>query len=172
MINEFSSRVKPQSRLHNYLAAAGFLVGIAIFAIGASLESHRGLVQAICIIPFTLAIYLITRYTLCELYYDIIFDSEKRAMLTVRQRSGKRFTTLHFVHLSSILSVNVEREGDGIPSGISVYRFSPTLFPKRLYRITCTGRERCIIRLECSDEFAALLRDYSAEARSVEFEEE
>lgn len=143
-----------------------------MFAVGSFLPSYRGLVQSVSIIPFAIVIYLVTRYTLCELYYDIIFDDRHRAMLTVRQRSGKRFSTLCFVHLSSIASVVAEASDDPIPSGISVYRFAPTVFPKKLYRITCIGNERCLIRLECSDDFARLLRECAAEARACEADTE
>ena len=170
MISELSSRVRPSNRLHNIIAIASLALGSILFGVGAVLPSYSGLVQSFAIIPFTLALYVFVRFSLSELYYDIILDSDERAILTVRQKSGNRYTTLIAVHLSSITDITREAENMPLPTGIPVHRFTPTVFARGLCRITCSGEERCIIRLECNDQFTDLLRRYVEESRALDAE--
>ena len=168
MISELSSRVRPSNGLHNVIAVASLALGVVVYAVAGFLPAYHGLVQSLSIIPFTAAIYIFVHFSLSELYYDIVLDSRERAMLTVRRKYGNRYTTLLAVHLSSVTEVSRETDAKPLPSGIPIHRFAPTILAKNLCRITCIGVERCIIRLECNDQFADLIRRYAEESRALD----
>ena len=124
------------------------------------------------IIFLTAGIMIYTRYIAVRYYYDITFDSESQAVLSVRQITGKRQTTLCCIYLTSISSIiretKEERRAHKTPFGMRKYNYTPTLIPSVTYRIDSKSRlESCEIRLEISDEIAAKLREYVEEAKEL-----
>ena len=177
MISEFSVRPKPR----NNNAKIAFLIAILISAAGFVtyffMERFRGFVGMFSLMVLVTAILFYTKYISPEFFYDITFDYENTPIFVVRRRVGKRDTTLCRIDIADIVSVDyetrAERRAHKTPSGMLKYVYAPTMLPPDVYRITVRGRyEKCEIIIEASEEFAKLLRDYSAEARSLRLSED
>ncbi len=176
MITELTLRPKPQNKRAKYLLIA-FLLGAVAFAILYSvIPNYKGVVGLVSVIFIVGAVFMYTKYIAPEYYYDITI-ADGTPLFVVRQLTGKRFTTLCRVELRSIVSIICEEARDRrthtTPSGYVKYSYCPTLGPDLTYLITVNSRlEKAEIRIEANDEFAALLRGYAEEARTLYTAEE
>ena len=172
MINEFSVNPKPQNKSAKVACLACLTVFAAAVVCYMTLSHYKGLIGLAAIIFLTVGIMIYTRYIAVKYYYDVTFDSESHAVLSVRQITGKRQTTLCCIYLSSIESIaretKEERRAHKTPFGMRKYNYTPTLIPSLTYRIESKSRlESCEIRLEITDELAEKLREYVAEAKAI-----
>ena len=170
MIKETS--VRPKAKNNN--AKIAFFVTLLISALGFTtyfmMERFKGFVGMFSLMVLITAILIYTKFIAPVFTYDITFDVEGAPMFVVRQTVGKRITTLCRVWLSDLASVEFEdkatRKAHKTPVGFKKYIYAPTMFPKEVYRITLKGRyEKSEIIIECSEEFAELLRQGAAEAK-------
>ncbi len=181
MINEFSAHAKPS----NNKAKLAFLILLLIASLGMTAYlvmsvlkiQKAGLVGALSVVFIIAAVVIYTKYVSPNFYYDITFDSEKTALFVVRQKIGKRETTLLAVALHEISDIKKEtkeeRKGHKTPYGTKRYVYFPTLLPDETYRIYTRSRyEVSEILIEASDEFSQMLRGYVAEAKAIEKERE
>ncbi len=173
MILEFSVRPKPSNNKAKYTCLACFITAAAALIVTLFIPSYKSIVGIVCLVFLTAALFIYTKYLASEYLYDITFDSVGKAVFVVRQRTGKRDSTMCRIDLSSIESVTEEtkeqRRAHTTPSGTLKYNYLPTMSPDATLRIiSVMAHERSEIVIEASAEFAALLRDYSAEARSTE----
>ena len=177
MIKEFSVHPKPS----NKNAKIAFIVTFLISALGVAfyimLDRYKGIVGLFAILMLTTSILIYTKFIAVELYYDITFDSEETPIFVVRQITGKRQTTLCRIALGDINSITHETKEEHkrhkTPSGVRKYVYAPTLFPKETYRISAKNRyESYELIIECSNEFAELITDYSKEAKLLVEDEE
>ncbi len=172
MINEFSVNPKPQNKSAKVACLACLTVFAAAVIFYMTLPHCKGVIGLAAIIFLTVGIMIYTRYIAVKYYYDITFDSESHAVLSVRQITGKRQTTLCCIYLSSIESIaretKEERRAHKTPFGMRKYNYTPTLIPDTTYLIVSKSRlENCEIRLEITDELAEKLREYVAEAKAI-----
>lgn len=152
------------------MIAALVLAGVALVAYLIS-PLYKGIIGIFVVAFITAATFLYTKYVAAEYNYDIMIASGT-PLFIVRQTTGKKTTTLCRIELSSIVKVEREdtagRREHKTPSGYLKYNYCPTLMPKITYLITSASRyEKAEIRIEASEEFAALLRSYAEEARSL-----
>ena len=172
MIREFSTHPKPA----NNNAKIAFLVAILISAVGFVtyfvVDRYKGIIGTVALMVLTTAILFYTKYISPEFYYDITTDAEGTPMFVVRQVIGKRHSTLCRIDLADISSVvkqsAAEKKAHKCVQGYISYVYTPTLMPPTTYLITVSSRyEKAEIRIEGTDEFADLLREYSLEARKM-----
>ena len=172
MINEFSVSPKPQNNSAKIVCAALLSTFAALVVCYMTLNRFRGVIGLAAIVFLTVGIMIYTRYLAVKYYYDITFDSSSRAVLSVRQVTGKRQTTLCCIYLSSIESVTrqtrEEKKAHKTPFGMRKYNYTPTLIPDVTHLVVSSSRiEKCEIRLEITDEYAAMLREYVSEAKEL-----
>lgn len=176
MIKEFSVRPKPQ----NNIAKIVFFVTLMISGAGVAtylvIDKYRGVVGFLAMLVLVSAILIYTKYIAPAFYYDIMLGEGDVALFVVRQVVGKRQTTLCRIAISDIVSVtretSVERRRHKTQKGVRRYNYAPTMFAPEVYRITTRGKyENAEILIECSEEFANLLIEYSKEAKERETEE-
>lgn len=172
MISEFSVTAKPSNNKARHLFSLSLLLALAATVVYVSIEHYRGLVGLVAASFIVLAVYVFNRYMACVLHYDIMIDSEGIPLFVVRKTVGKRHTTLCRVELHTVISVTAEsaqeRRNRKTESGVIKYNYVPTLAPDLTYLVVTRSRyERAEIRIEVSEELAALLREYAAEARKT-----
>ena len=172
MIKEFSTHPKPV----NNNAKIAFLIAILVSALGFVtyfvIDRYKGVVGTAALMMLTTAILFYTKYISPEFYYDVTVDSEGTPIFVVRQVIGKRQTSLCRIDLADISAVTKqtakEKREHKIAEGYKAYVYTPTLMPPKTYLIKVSARyEKAEIRIEASDEFAELLREYAKEARDM-----
>lgn len=177
MINELSVKAKPS----NNKARVAFYTALTVAALGAvtylalralSVEKS-GLVGFIPLAAAVAAVFFYSKYISGIYYYDVTFDSSGYAVFVVRQVIGKRNSTLCRIGISEIFRVEREdteqRRNHKTPKDHKRYSYLPTLLPEYSYRLITRSRyERSEIIIECSDEFAELIKQYAAEAREAD----
>ncbi len=177
MINEVSVHPKPKNNYAKILSLASIVLAVICVIIYSIINLYRGVVGVVGVMFIVTAVLIYTKYVAVDFYYDVRFDSEGIPLFVVRQITGKRGTTLCRIELSDIESVVYqtakERRERKSESGAHRYVYSPTLFPKETYLLVTRSRyEKCEIIIECSDEFAEMLRSASNEAKTMRAEQE
>jgi len=177
MISEFSVHTKPT----NNKAKISFFVFLALTVFSAAayflmrfLEVEKsGLVGFIPLFSIVVTVFFYNKYLSAKIYYDLTKDSEGTALFVVRQVIGKRASALCRIALYEITKIEkegpAERKAHKTPVGTRKYAYLPTFLPETTFRISSKNRyESSEIIIECSDEFAAMLLDYSKEAKEIE----
>jgi hypothetical protein len=171
MIKELTVHPKPKSNNAKIATLIFVLISAVGFIFYFQMEAYKGVVGVAALSALTTGILLYTKFVSPEFYYDITFDANEEPIFVVRQVVGKRQTTLSRIGLADISKVEKE-VGEAYrkhktPKYTRKYVYAPTMFPKEIYRLTVKNRyEEAEIVIECSDEFAALLKDYSKEAKA------
>ncbi len=177
MINEFSTHPKPtnnKAKISFFVFLALFVFGTAAYILMRSLDIEKsGLIGFIPLVSVTVAVFFYNKYLGVEYFYDITLDSDGTALFVVRQLIGKRQSTLCRIALYEMATVEKEtpeeRKTHKTPAGYVKYSYIPTFLPDTTYRITSRSRyERSEIIIECSDEFAEMLKNYIMEAKGIE----
>ena len=171
MITNLSVRPTPTNNKAKYLTIALLIGALATGILYAVMVNYKGVVGLVCLALLTAAIFIYTKYLAPVYNYDVVAEGGSY-LFVVRQTTGKRTTTLCRIDLASIIRIDRETEADRkahkTPTGFISYVYCPTLGPDVTYLITSQTRyERAEIRIEASDEFAALLTEYAREAKSL-----
>ena len=177
MINEISVRPKPS----NNKAKISFIVFMALFAFGTVAYlvmrymkvEKSGLVGFIPLVSVTVAVFFYNKYLSGGYTYQVTFDSAGTPLFLITQTVGNRISTLCRVALFEIVKIEEETYSEmkahKTPADHRRYVYLPTYLPSRVYRITSRSRyERSEIVIECSEEYADLLRKFVAEAREMQ----
>ena len=170
MIKEFSVHPKPRNKKAKLICLSEFAVAAALFITYSRVDRYRGIIGLFAIGFITAAILLYTKYISPNYYYDITFDSNEIPIFVVRQITGKRQTTLCRIDLADIVEITYEsakeRKSHKRDNSAKLYVYTPTLFPPDNYRITAKNRyDSFELVVECTEDFAKLLSEYSEEAR-------
>ena len=172
MINEFTIRPKPT----NQNAKIAFLSCISIFAFLIITyrvsELYKGVIGLFAIIFLTVAILFYTKYISAYYTYEVTHTSDDVPMFVVRQRIGKRISTLSAVRLRDISNVVYqtaeEKRAYTTEPGFLKYNHLPTLMPKGTILITVRTRyEKSEIRIEGTVELAEILKEYAGVAKAM-----
>lgn len=172
MVREFSVKLKSG----NNKARVAFIICMSSAFLFVMLSTviplYKGMVSLLGMVLLIGALVLYTKYISPIYYYDIMIDSGNTPLLVVRQRIGKRESTLCRIALYEIVKIDSEdakkRRAHKTPAGFIKYNYSPTLCPDRTYRLTTmSGYEKSEIILEISDDYAELLSKYADEAREM-----
>ena len=177
MIKELSVKAKNTNNKAKTTFYITFVLSIAIFAVSFFIDRFSGLVGNVGLILIAVSILIYTKYVAPVYYYDIMHDSNGAAVFVVRAVTGKRQSTFCRIGLSEIVKIEREdsaaRRAHKTPHGVRKYSYVPTLGPDVTYRIYTRSRyEKAEIIIEASDEFAALLSEYSVAARMAEMDSE
>ena len=177
MINELSVKAKNTNNKARIAFYVTFAVSVVTFAISFFIDRFSGLVGNVGLILIAVSILIFTKYISPVYYYDIMHDSSGAAVFVVRSVTGKRQSTFCRIGLSEIVKIEredaVARRAHKTPHGVRKYSYVPTLGPDVTHRIYTRSRyERAEIVIEASDEFAALLLEYSVAARAAEMDSE
>lgn len=172
MIREFSVKAKPSNNNARLAFSVSCALGLGLVLLSLVIPLYRGIVSLVGMLLLVVAITLYTKYVSPVFYYDVTFDSEGTPLFVVRQLIGKRETTLCRIGLNEMVKIeresSKERGAHKTPYGFRTYAYLPTLMPEVCYRITSMSRyEKSEILIEVSEEYASLLRSYSAEAREL-----
>ena len=172
MIKELTVHPKPKNNNAKIATLIFVLIAAVGFVLYFQMEKYRGLVGFAALFALTTGILLYTKFISPEFYYDITFDANEEAIFVVRQVVGRRQTTLSRVALADIFKIEKEvgeaYKKHKTPKNTKKYVYAPTMFPKEVYRLTVKGAyEEAEIIIECSDEFASLLKEYSKEAQAI-----
>lgn len=177
MISPFSVKPKPQN---NY--SKGFVIGLLACAAGLcilylSIEKYKGIVGMLVIGFITAAVLIYTKYVAPIYFYDLTFDSENKPVFVVRQRTGRRESTLCRVDLCNIKRVEKEtaeqRRSHKTERGYLKYIYTPTMFPEVTYRLTVSSRyEKAEIVIEITNELAEALAAFAKEAQELYIDDE
>ncbi len=170
MIRELSVKPKPSNNKARAAFFACIILSFNLVALSMLIEQYKGIVGLGGMALLCIAMLFYTKYLSPLWFYDITFDSDGTPVFVVRQQIGKRHTTLCRIGIAEIIGVEresaKERREHKTPSGVTKYFYLPTLDPAESYRLTTSGRhERAELLIECSEEFASLIRAYSSEAR-------
>lgn len=173
MIHELSVKPKQSNTKAKYTCFACAVTAVALLVVSMCVPHYRSIVGIVCLVFITAALFIYTKYLSSSYFYDITFDHVGRAVFVVRQRTGKRDSTMCRINISSIESVEEEsreaRRAHKVMPGTLKYNYVPTMDPDATLRIISqTASERSEIVIEASAEFAALLRDYAAIAKANE----
>ena len=176
MISEFSVKPKAQNKNAYYLMYAFLLGALVTVVIYFLMTNFKGLVGLLTVAFITAAVFIYTKYIAAQYIYDITFNSSADAVFVVRQKTGKKDTTLACIYLSGIISVQIldkaERNSHTTPYGVCKYVYTPSISPDTVCLITYHSRyEKSEIYIEANREFASLLETYAKEAREAEEKE-
>lgn len=172
MITEISARAKAKNNNAKILFFVFLILSAAATVLYLTVEIKRSLVGLVALIFITAAVFVYTKYVSSEYFYDVTFDYNRNPVFVVRQRTGKKDTTLCRMDLYAITAVQKQdkkqRSEHKTKYGYLKYNYTPTISPDETYLITVVSRyEKAEIRIEATEEFANLLLSYAAEAREL-----
>lgn len=175
MIVSFSTSPKPQNNNAKIIMSVFFTLTVAAIIVSAFIEKYVGVVQTVGACCLICAILIYTKFLSSTFHYDVIGDGVEAPLFVIRQKTGKRETTLCRVELADIITVKretkAERRAHKRDAGTSLYVYSPTLWPEITYRVLVAGRhERAELVLEGTDELFAEIKRLAAVARSMRAE--
>lgn len=166
MIREFSARVK-QSNNNARVLFFSLLGASAAAVVGYMLSPvYNGVIGMGALILIVATVFVYTKFLSSVFFYDITFDYRGEPIFVVRQVTGRRQSTLARVGLRDIREVKMEsaaeRKAHKTPVGYRKYTYFPTLGPAESCRLTVIGPyEKSEVLIECTPEFAEMLREYS-----------
>lgn len=177
MISSFSAQPKAQNNNAKIIMWVFFAIAAVAAVLYVLLGVYRGVVGAVTVASITTAILMYTKYVSVKFFYDIIAEEGETPLFVVRQRVGKRDTTLCRVELADIISItketSAERKAHKREKTTPLYVYAPTIAPPISYRMTVRNSyERSEIVLEGSDEFFNMLSACAVEARTLRHEED
>ena len=172
MINEFSIHAKATNNKARTAFTVCFFASFAFLISANAFQKFVWVPQLIGMCLLVGAVVLYTRFLSSTYFYEIVKDTEGTPLFVVNQAIGRRITTLCRVALYEIVKIEgegeEERKSHKTPLGVKKYNYVPTLLPKRTFRLYTSGRhERAEIVVEITDEAAAMLLEYSKEAREL-----
>ena len=177
MISEFSLHAKPSNKKAMHIVTACF--ASALVCLGASMfvEKYRGLISLGVLILITVALFFYTKYLAAEYIYDITTDSDGKPLFIVRNRTGKRETTLSRLDFSSIRRAE-RKSAEELKSytpeaGVLRYYYCPSYRPDTAILITVRSRyEKADIFIEAPDEFMNYINSAASETARLYPEED
>ena len=175
MIRDIVFRPKPTNSNARSLMIASAVGAVAFTVISHTMDKYKGIVGLVALIFLVVAVYVYTKYVGTGYCYQVMAGDTP--LFLVSQRIGKRETTLCRVELRSIVSVAVmtaaEYKAHKTEVGYSKYYYTPTLGPEHVVMITLRSRyERAEVVIEAGEELAALISEYSKEAREAYSDED
>ena len=170
MIREFSVKLKPSNSKARIAFIACMSLSFAVILLSMILSVYRGIVSLVGVALLVSALTFYAKYLLPIYYYDITADYDGTPVFVVRQNIRDKASTLCRINIGDIL--DIEREDKAIrrahktDSGTLKYSYLPTFLPNVTYRLkVLNDYESAEIRIECSDEFAELLKGYAQSLR-------
>ena len=176
MMTSFSAHPKAENNNSKIFMCVFFAVGAVAIILSSFIERYTWVLGLVALASITTAILMYTKYVSVDFYYDVLADDEE-PIFVVRQSVGKRSVTMCRVPLADIVSIKKEtkeeRKNHKRASGVSLFVYAPTMFPKTSYRIFVSNRyEKSEVVLEGSDEFFAKLDELARAAREMRTDSE
>ena len=176
MIAPITINPKPENNKAKVFVAIFGTLGGLLFFVSMQIAHYRGVVALLAMMLIVAALTVSVKYILSEFSYEIT-NSDGEWLFVVGQRSGKRYTTLCRVGLSSVRSIEKKKKGEDKEKSREHLRYTyvPTFMPDSYYVMTVENRyEKAKISLQLTDGMANLIRSYAEETRllSPELDEE
>lgn len=150
------------------LLVSGILVVLSVTA-----SLYKGIISLAAVVGLTAAVLIYQRYITGDYGYVVTDGGEDGAVLLVTKRIGKRVSTMVYLPLYAIISIqkftNIEIKQRKTPKTTKKYNFAPTFSPDSVHIVSArTPNGDFEIVLECIDEVAARLVEYSHYAKEDE----
>lgn len=170
-MRDFSIHAKPTSNKNKLTFLILFSISAMLFVTSGVFDKYKSIVGFIALLFATAAFFVLTKYVLAEYYYDISATDTEDPIFVVRQRVGKRSTTLCRISIRSIVRIEElsrsEYKKHTTEAGYAKYVYSPTLFAEKLIYIKVSSHyEHAELFIEGTTELAKMLSDYSAQLRA------
>ncbi len=170
MITEYTYSPRQKNDKPKQLIIALLFAAAAFAVLYIALPSYKGVVGLVALVAITAAVFLYTKYISSEYFYDIILGEDGAPLFVVRQKTGKRESTMCRIELSRVLSLTPmtkeERAAHKTEAGYVRYVYTPTMSPELTYFINVASRyEKAEIIIEADGEFIAMLERAIAYAR-------
>lgn len=177
MIREFSVHAKSSNGKARALFIASMVGSFALISASMLSPLYKGIISLFGVVLLVAAITIYTKYLAAEYFYEVMIDSDSRPLLIVRQRVGKKQSTICRIGLYEVVKIDKEskkeRREHKTPQDYKKYFYLPTIDPEIVYRLTAISRyEHAEIVIEISDELASLLSSYIKEARELYTDDE
>lgn len=145
-------------------------VSLAVVILSVISPKYQGVISLVAVVGLTASVLIYQRYVTADYGYVVTEGESGMAALLFTKRLGKRVTTMAYLPLYSILSIQrftkTELKQHKTPKGARKYNFAPTLSPDFVYVISSrTGEAEFEIIIECIPEVADRILEYSAYAK-------
>ena len=175
MIKEFCIHAKPQNKKARYAFFASLGSAMIVCAVYLLVDKYKSLVGIGVMTFITAAIYIYNRYIGSEYYYEITADHIGTPVFVVRQKIGKRESTLCRIDLGSIVKIDkmtaAEKKKHMSDKDVMRYVYCPTMMPDTVYLLTVRSHnEKADIFIEATDEMAEVISSYAEQIRTQDTE--
>lgn len=171
MITEFTMKPKAKNDLPKYLliiAAIGFVAFMILYF---AVPNFKGLVGIVAVGFLCFGLYLYTKYIASEYFYDILVENNT-PLFVIRQKTGRRETTVARIELSNIVRVEeldkTALKEHKTPDGYLKYYYNPTMYPDKMVLITVISRyEKAELYIEAERDYIITLNEYAKISREL-----
>ncbi len=159
MINEFSVKPKPKTKLARNVFSALLASAALVFALSFVVDRYSSVIGMAAMIFLVAALTVYNKYISCEYIYDITSGRDGEALFVVRKLVGKRETTLCRVELNALIAAErlergKEKKAPPEPD-VARYSYCPTMLPDTAYLLKFrSSYEKADVIVEISDELA------------------
>ena len=166
----FTYNIKSDKKRAFPLFFAVLAVTLAVVVLSVISPKYQGVISLVAVVGLTASVLIYQRYVTADYGYVVTDGGNNTAALLFTKRVGKRVTTMAYLPLYSINSIQKftkqELKLHKTPKSVRKYNFAPTLHPELVYVISSrTGEAEFEIVIECIPEVAARILEYSAYAK-------
>lgn len=166
----FTYNIKSDKKRAFPLFFALLAISFAIVILSVISLKYRGVISLAAVIGLTASVLVYQRYVTADYGYVVTEGADSLAALLFTKRVGKRVSTMAYLPLYSIISVQKftkeQLKQHKTQKGVRKYNFAPTLSPDFVYVISSrTGEAEFEIVIECIPEVADRIWEYAAYAK-------
>lgn len=169
----FTYNVKADKRRAYPLFFTLLFISGVLMVFSMTADKYSGIISLFAVVGLTASVMVYQRYVTSDYGYVITGNSESPAALLVTKRIGKRTSTMAYLPLYSVISIQKftkqELKEHKTEKSTRKYNFAPTFSPDSVYLISArTPDAEFEIVLECIPEVAERILEYSSYAREDE----
>ena len=166
----FTYNIKSDKKRAFPLFFAVLALSFAVVILSVISPKYQGVISLVAVVGLTASVLIYQRYVTADYGYVVTEGESNLAALLFTKRLGKRVTTMAYLPLYSIISIQKftkeELKEHKVAKGVRKYNFAPTLNPDFVYVISSrTGEAEFEIAIECIPEVAERILEYSAYAK-------
>ena len=176
-IFEFTYRPKNDKSKVTPLFYGVLLMSLLIALISINLPRFSGVVSLVSLVGLCYSLYLYTRFIASNYAYTVSWDSSGDPIFIVTKLTGKKATTMFSIKLKQLKCIEkftkVNKLSDILSKQSKKYNYTQSYKAKEIYLLKSgEGRDECEVILECTDEVAKRLYEYSLIAKRTSLDEE
>ena len=162
MIGEFSVHARSSNNKAKTVVSVCMASALACLAVYMLVDSYRSLVGIAFLLFIVVGVFFYTKYMAAEYFYDVTVGADNKPLIVIRQRTGRRFTTLARADLWAIRRIErysrEQMKSYKTDVGVVKYVYTPTFMPETVLVLSIRSRyERADIVIEATDEFRDFL---------------